>query len=113
MSERGRLIEIGEAVFEKEVIESDGPVLVDFFTPPCAPCKTLIPILERLAGKFPAVKIVKVNAWENQDLCARFSIRGVPVLLFFHKGESVLRFEGRGALSEESIEGALEEMGKN
>lgn len=110
MSEGGRLREIGEAVFEKEVVESGLPVLVDFFTPPCAPCKALIPILERMAGKFPAVKFVKINAWENQNLCSRFSIRGVPALLFFRKGETVLRMEGSGALDERRIEGALEEM---
>lgn len=110
MSEGGHLIEIGEAVFEKEVIESDIPVLVDFFTPPCAPCKALIPVLERLAGKFPTVKVVKINAWESQNLCARFTIVGVPALLFFKNGQNVLRLDGSGALSEKRIEGALEEM---
>lgn len=106
-------MEIGEAAFHKEVIESEVPVLVDFFTPPCAPCKTLIPILERLAGRFPSVKIVKINAWENQNLCARYSIMGVPSLLFFKSGETVFRIEGGGALNEKKIEGALEEIVEN
>jgi thioredoxin-like negative regulator of GroEL len=108
-----RLAEIGEKDFEKEVIESGIPVLVDFFTPPCAPCKALVPVLERAACKFPDVKVVKVNAWDNQGLCARFKIAGVPALLFFKGGQNVLRIDGFDDSTEKRIDDGLKEILEN
>lgn len=105
MNQGEHLVEIGEGSFEAEVVGSEFPVVVDFFTPPCAPCKALVPVLERAARKFPDVRIVKVNAWDNQELCARFRIVGVPALLFFKGGRSVLRIDG----FDESTEGRIEE----
>ena len=99
--------EIGEGNFEKEVIESGSPVLVDFFTPPCAPCKALVPVLERTARKFPNVKIVKVNAWNSQGLCAKYKIVGVPALLFFKDGQKVLRIDGFDDSTEQRIHDGL------
>ncbi len=110
MSRGDLLIEIGEADFEQEVEKSDIPVLVDFFTPPCAPCKALLPVLERVAGKFPNLKVVKVNAWDSQGLCARFKIVGVPALLFFKDGRNVLRMDGADASSEMRIEESVKEI---
>ena len=107
------LAEVGEGDFEKEVIESGIPVLVDFFTPPCAPCKALVPVLERAAGKFPNVKIVKVNAWDNQSLCARFKIVGVPALLFFKGGQNVLRIDGFDGSTEKRIEDGVKAILEN
>ena len=107
------LVEVGEGDFEKEVMESGVPVIVDFFTPPCAPCKALVPVLERAAGKFPNVKIVKVNAWNNQVLCARFRIVGVPALLFFKGGQNVLRLDGFDDSTEKRIEDGLKHILEN
>jgi len=107
MSPGEHLVEVNEGDFEKEVVESENPVLVDFFTPPCAPCKALVPVLERTAGKFPNVKVVKVNAWNNQGLCARFKIVGVPALLFFKGGKNVLRLDGFDDSTEKRIEDGL------
>ncbi len=107
MSPAEHLVEVGEGDFEKEVMESGIPVVVDFFTPPCAPCKALIPVLERTAGKFPNVKVVKVNAWNNQGLCARFKIVGVPALLFFKGGKNVLRLDGFDDSTEQRIDDGL------
>jgi len=107
MSRGESLIEVNEGDFDREVMGSDIPVLVDFFTPPCAPCKALVPVLERAAGKFPNVKILKVNAWNNQGLCARFKIAGVPALLFFKSGENVLRIDGFDDSTEKRIENGL------
>ncbi len=101
------LAEVGEMNFEKEVVGSGIPVLVDFFTPPCAPCKALVPVLERAARKFPDVKVVKVNAWDNQGLCARYRIVGVPALLVFKGGQNVLRIDGFDDSTERRIEEAL------
>lgn len=110
MSQEKHILEIGEAGFDKEVRESEVPVLVDFFTPPCAPCKALVPVLERVAKKFPNVKVVKVNAWDSQGLCSRFRIVGVPALLFFKGGQNVLRLDGFDDSTETRIEDALKEL---
>lgn len=107
MSPPEHLVEVGEGDFEKEVLASGIPVLVDFFTPPCAPCKALVPVLERAAGKYPNVKIVKVNAWNNQGLCARWKIVGVPALLFFQGGKNVLRIDGFDESTEKRIDDGL------
>ncbi len=110
MSPGEHLVEIGEGDFEKEVLKAEIPVLVDFFTPPCAPCKSLVPVLERAARKFPNVKVVKVNAWDNQGLCARFRIVGVPALLFFKGGQTVLRLDGFDGSTEKRIEDGLHDI---
>lgn len=107
MSPVEHLVEVTEGDFEKEVMEAGIPVLVDFFTPPCAPCKALVPVLERTAGKFPNVKVVKVNAWNNRILCARWKIVGVPALLFFNGGQNVLRIDGFDDSTEKRIEEGL------
>ena len=110
MSPGEHLAEVGEGDFEKEVIESGIPVLVDFFTPPCVPCKALVPVLDRAARKFPNVKVVKVNAWDNQALCARFRVVGVPALLFFKGGRNVLRIDGFDDSTEKRIEDGVKEI---
>jgi len=111
MSQEGHLAEVNEGDFEKEVMESGVPVLVDFFTPPCAPCKALVPVLERAARKYPNVKVVKINAWNNPGLCARWKIVSVPALLFFKSGQNVLRIDGfddsTGRRIEDGLNGIL------
>jgi thioredoxin 1 len=107
MSPAEHLAEVGEGDFDKEVMESGIPVLVDFFTPSCAPCKALVPVLERTARRYPNVKVVKVNAWDNQGLCARWKIVGVPALLFFKGGKNVLRIDGFDDSTEKRIEDGL------
>jgi thioredoxin-like negative regulator of GroEL len=113
MSTGEHFVEVGDGDFEKEVMESGIPVLVDFFTPPCAPCKALVPVLTRTARKFPNVKIVKVNAWNSQGLCARFKIVSVPALLFFKRGQNVLRLDGFDGSTEKRIEDGLNDILEN
>ena len=107
MSRAEHLVEVNEGDFEKEVMESGIPVLVDFFTPPCAPCKALVPVLEKAARKYPNVKVVKINAWNNPSLCARWKIVSVPALLFFKSGQNVLRIDGFDDSTERRIEDGL------
>ena len=77
-----------EEDFEKEVISSKVPVVVDFWAEWCAPCKMLTPILEELSDEFKnKILVVKVNLDENQDLAMKYSIRSIPTLLLFNKGE--------------------------
>ena len=81
--------------FDAEVVNSDIPVLVDFWAPWCGPCKMIGPIIEELAGEFgDKVKIGKVNVDNNQDLAAKFGIRGIPTVMLFKGGESINSFVG-------------------
>ena len=80
--------------FEKMVLESDIPVLVDFYADWCGPCKLQAPILDELARETNAVKIVKVNVDENDELVQRYQINSLPTLLVFNEGEKVIHYIG-------------------
>jgi len=82
--------EIQEAGFQDEVLDSQVPVLVDFFAPWCGPCRALAPALEGVAKTYEGrLKVVKVNVDDAQQLAASHRIRGVPTLMFFKDGEVV------------------------
>lgn len=75
--------------FEKEVLQSEKPVLVDFFASWCGPCKMVLPIVEELAEETPDVKIGKVNIDEQRELAGRFNVRTIPSLLLFKEGRVI------------------------
>jgi len=77
-----------DATFEQDVLQSEPPVLLDFWAPWCAPCKALNPMLERLAGQYAgSIRIVKLNIDENPGTARRFGIRSIPRLMLFGQGE--------------------------
>ena len=103
-------IEINEANFETEVLESSQPVLVDFWAEWCGPCKMLAPVLDEIATeKSGRVKIVKVNVDENPTLAARYGIQSIPTLLYFAGGQ--LRHQTVGVAGKKRIVDTLEALG--
>ncbi len=82
--------ELKQSDFQKEVINSETPVLVDFFAPWCGPCKALAPILKETAATFAdRLKVVKLNVDEAQELAVKYGIRGVPTIMLFKAGKIV------------------------
>lgn len=87
--------EVSDASFENEVLNSNQPVLVDFWAAWCAPCRMLAPTVEAVAEKYQGkAKVVKLNVDENVDSSSRYGIKGIPTLILFRDGKEAERVVG-------------------
>ena len=96
-----------DASFEADVLKSDTPVLVDYWAEWCGPCKMIAPLLDEVARDYGGkLRVVKVNVDENQELTARYGIRGIPTLKLFKNGAEVATKVG--ALSKSQLTAFLD-----
>ena len=102
----GKLNDVTDSSFQSDVLESEGPVLVDFWAPWCGPCRVVHPILEEIQAEREDLRIVSLNVDDNQQTAARYEILSIPTLLLFRDGEIVKRVIG--ALPKKRLEAELE-----
>jgi thioredoxin 1 len=87
-------MEITDATFESEVVQSDKPVLVDFWAPWCAPCRTVGAVLDQLSGERDDLKIVTINIDDNQDQAIKHNVLVLPTLVLYKGGEALGKLQG-------------------
>ncbi len=106
MSEK--VFEVGDDDFQSVVLESDIPVLVDFWAPWCQPCLMMGPVVDELAGEYEGkVKFVKLNTDDNRDTAIRYGIMGIPTVKIFKSGKEVGSVSG--ALPKNHLKGFIDQ----
>ena len=98
--------EVTDANFQAEVIESETPVLVDFWAPWCGPCRVVAPVLEEIAHERADLKVVKLNVDDNQQTATTFEVLSIPTLILFRGGQVAKKVVG--AYPKKRLEAELE-----
>ena len=81
---------VTDASFKDDVLESDVPVLVDFWAPWCGPCRMVAPVVDEIAEQYDGqIKVVKLNTDENPEVASKYGIRSIPTLMIFKGGQRV------------------------
>jgi len=100
------MLEVTQENFEKEVLKSDKPVLIDFWAPWCMPCKIIAPAVEEIAGEMKGkVRVMKLNIDDAPDVATELSILNIPTLIVFKGGKEIARIVGVN--SKEAIENKI------
>ncbi len=95
------MLELSDSTFEKEVLKSETPVLVDFWAPWCGPCRILAPVVEEIANSYSGrLKVGKLNVDDNQDTTMAYGIRSIPTLIIFKGGKALDQIIGAVPKSE-------------
>jgi thioredoxin 1 len=103
----GAITDVTDSNFQAEVLESDTPVLVDFWAPWCGPCRIVHPVLEQIAQeRGDSLRIVKLNVDENQQVAAQYEILSIPTLILFKGGQVAKKVIG--AYPKPKLEAELE-----
>ena len=90
----GSIVEVTDANFQAEVIESETPVLVDFWAPWCGPCRVIAPSLEEINEEQDNLRVVKLNVDDNQQTAAKYEVMSIPTLIVFKNGEAAKKIIG-------------------
>ena len=102
-------LNVNDSTFDKAVLQSDIPVIVDFWAPWCGPCRMVAPVLEKIAKEFTGeVLVAKVNVDENQQWAGKYGVQSIPTLLFVERGKIV--HSQIGALPENLIRSILDQV---
>jgi len=102
----GALPNVTDTNFQAEVLESEQPVLVDFWAPWCGPCRVVGPVLEEIAAERDDLRIVKLNVDENQQTAAAFEVLSIPTMILFKNGQVAKKVIG--AYPKKRLESELE-----
>jgi thioredoxin 1 len=102
----GKLPNVTDGTFQSEVLDSEQPVLVDFWAPWCGPCRVVHPILEEMAAERAEFRIVSMNTDENQETASKFEVLSIPTLILFKDGAEAKRVIG--AMPKRRLEAELE-----
>jgi thioredoxin 1 len=102
----GKLPDVTDATFKSEVLDSENPVLVDFWAPWCGPCRVVHPILEEMLAERDDIRIVSLNVDENQQTAANYEVLSIPTLILFKDGGEAKRVIG--AMPKRRLEAELD-----